>query len=291
MKPLWQTRLTTSGDSALAAELLLAATDGVSVSMTIDEHSQDWIVVVISETEPDDERLSVALAELTSLTGARTTMPVVSAILQRDWLKLNQRDFPPFDIGGFHIYGDHIKNPDLGGQIGLLISAGQAFGTGNHPTTCGCLQYLDRFVPQKDVPIIADIGTGSGILAIAAAKLYDRAQIIAVDNDAIAVKVAVENAALNGVSARIISGLSDGCSGEIVLNSAPYDLIFANILPSPLVSMAGEAVACLAEGGMIILSGLMTIHCDKVRDAYQKEGLSMCETIVIEDWVTLVMEK
>ena len=103
--------------------------------------------------------------------------------------------------------------------------------------------------------------------------------------------MAVENAALNGVSARIISGLSDGCSGEIVLNSAPYDLIFANILPSPLVSMAGEAVACLAEGGMIILSGLMTIHCDKVRDAYQKEGLSMCETIVIEDWVTLVMEK
>lgn len=296
---LWQVRLQLTGDQDIAGEILIAASDAVTISMTHkqndtqDDEQDDkpWDVVLICQTPPDQNRLDMAVETLTADFGMAATPPVVSVMSNIDWLQKNWMDMKPLEIGRFWIYGTHITDPVPDGKIGVHLDAGMAFGTGNHATTQGCIVLAETHIQTPHAPKIADIGSGSGILAIAAAKLDPRSQIIAVDNDPVAVTVMVENIKHNKTDKQITCGLSDGYDSPYIHDHAPFDLIMANILPSPLITMAADAAKALRDGGKIILSGLNLKHADDVIAAHLAVGLVHVESLPVGDWMTVLMQK
>ncbi|HYE29691.1 MAG TPA: 50S ribosomal protein L11 methyltransferase, partial [Allosphingosinicella sp.] len=183
------------------------------------------------------------------------------------------------------------------GIVALEIAAGRAFGTGHHETTTGCLLALDRL---KGAGIgcsnVVDLGTGSGLLAFAALRLWPAARATASDVDPVAIEVAAENAGINGVRigrgrGRLELVVAAGLERPRLQARAPYDLILANILAGPLVELAPSVAGALAPGGRLILAGLLAAQRDAVAGAYRRHGLTAAFTIERGDWPTLVMRK
>lgn len=288
MTDLWQISFTVPDQADVFAEMVDAAVNAETQSTHRDHDDDPWQVMLIITHEPDEAAVERALDAAARITAIEVSGLAITALPPTDWLAENRKSFPPLDIGGFWIYGNYVTTPVPAGKIGLKIDAGEAFGSGTHATTHGCVAMLEQYCPSKEGLKIADIGCGSGILAMAAAKLHPDALIIAVDNDPIAVEVAARNCQNNDVGF-IDTGLSEGYKAEQVQTHAPYDLILANILPSPLIDMSADAVAALAPHGVIILSGLMTIHRDRVVAAHEALGLRLIDQMVVKDWVTLVM--
>ncbi len=205
-----------------------------------------------------------------------------------DWIAMSLEGLPSVEAGRFLVYGEHTSSDLTEGQIGLWIEAGPAFGTGHHGTTKGCLEALDRIDQSGFRPeTVLDLGTGTGLLAIAAAKIWSDCEILATDIDEESVIETVENAAKNGVKTRIEAVTADGFHHP-VFDDASYDLIFANILAGPLITLAPQIAARLQPGGRIILSGLLEEQSDKVEAAYDAEGLARIDKAVLGEWVTLV---
>ncbi|MCE2516859.1 MAG: 50S ribosomal protein L11 methyltransferase [Alphaproteobacteria bacterium] len=288
MTDLWQISLTVTDQADVFSEMIDAAVDAETLSTHRDHDDEPWQVMLITTHAPDKAAVARAIGEAERITGLAASGLSVVGLPPTDWLAENRKSFPPLDIASFWIYGNYVTDPVPDGKIGLKIDAGEAFGSGTHATTHGCVAMLERHCPAIEGLTIADIGCGSGILAMAAAKLHPQAVIIAVDNDPIAVEVAAQNCADNDVGF-IKTGLSDGYKAELVQSHAPYDVILANILPNPLIEMSEDAVAALAADGVIILSGLMTMHRDKVVTAHESLGLRLIDHMVVNDWVTLVM--
>jgi ribosomal protein L11 methyltransferase len=209
---------------------------------------------------------------------------------QEDWLVKNQASFPPLAVGRYFIYGSHHQGGVPPGRIGLLIDAATAFGTGEHATTRGCLLALDAALRQTHPTRILDMGTGTGVLAIAAAKTRHR-RVIARDIDGEAARVAGHNARRNGVASSVATGRSAGYAHRSVIHAKPYDLILANILARPLTRMARDLGAALAPGGIVILSGLLTWQEKDVLAAHRLQGLTLRQRIVIDGWCTLVLAR
>lgn len=207
-----------------------------------------------------------------------------------DWVKQVQKDFPPFALGPFYVYGGHAKDTVPGHALPLLIEAAAAFGTGEHETTACCLLAL---VQEKrvrpTVRRILDMGCGTAILAIAAARLWRDADITACDNDAVAVRVAKENIAANRVRARAFR--SEGYRHAHVRQHGPYDLIVANILARPLMKMAKSAARHLAPGGTLILSGLLARQEAMVLGAHRVQGLHLHARLRRGRWLALVLKR
>ena len=291
MSALWQITFTMDDDPNVFAEMVFAAVDAEAISTHQDDLDQPWNVTIITADEPQPERVDLALSQATIITGLNAPSIAISAVPDKDWLEENRSDFPPLDIGSFWIYGSHVTDSIPLGKIGLRINAGQAFGSGTHATTHGCISMLESHCPKRDKLSIADIGCGSGILAMAAAKLCPDAVIVAVDNDPLAVDTTAENIITNSVNHNIFCGISEGYDDDLVQSRAPFDVILANILPSPLISMAGDATRALASGGRLILSGLMTQHRDDVLAAHTANGLVLMDSVTFNGWVTLVLEK
>lgn len=288
MQGLWEIRFSVAEGGEVFADLAGASCDAEAISYYRDDDSDPWLISVISSAEPDADQLAQALKAAAEITGVSCPEPMIIAIPPRDWLAENRAAFPPLAIASFWIYGSHVDDPVPDGRIGLKIDAGQAFGSGTHATTHGCLTLLERYLDRSTALRIADIGCGSGILAMAAAKLNPLARIIAVDHDAIAVTVAEDNCQLNGVDGLIRCGLSDGYGAALVKAAGPFDLILANILPSPLMEMAEDAAAHLAEDGVLIVSGLMEQHVEAVSASHRQAGLSLVDSMVFHEWATLV---
>ena len=291
MSDLWQITFMVPDAADEIAEMMQAAVDAEGISIHRDDDNDPWFVMLITATEPEEAHVNNSLATACEVMGQATTTAGITLLPSRDWLAENRKSFPPLDIGRFWIYGAYVTDPVPEGKIGLKIDAGQAFGSGTHATTYGCIMMLEKYCPERAGLKMADIGCGSGILAMAAAKIKPDADIIAVDNDPLAVETTRENAADNGVGSIIRFDLSDGYKADLVQNNAPYDVILANILPSPLIEMAPDAIPCLAEGGIIILSGLLDDQQDKVITAHEKLGLTLKDNLVHNGWATLVMEK
>lgn len=293
MAALWQIQLMVAEDEHVFGEMLDAACDAEAVSIHRDHDDDPWQLMIITKTAPDADHIARAIKSAEQLTGVTATGYEISKLPDADWLAENRKSFPPLDIAGFWIYGDYVKDPVPKDRIGLKIDAGEAFGSGTHATTHGCIAMLVKHCPKiknNDKLTIADIGCGSGILAMAAAKLRPMARIIAVDNDPIAVTTAAKNADVNDVQF-IRTACVDGYKDALVKGHAPYDVILANILPSPLIAMAADAAACLGRDGVIILSGLTTAHDNKVIMAHENFGFVLFDRMVISDWVTLVMKR
>lgn len=208
-----------------------------------------------------------------------------------DWLTENVIKFAPVEAEDFYVYGVHEKEVDTKGKIGIRVYAATAFGS-EHQTTKSCLCALSDINKlagtQKK---ILDVGTGSGILSLAAAKLWSHAQIIAVDIDEESVAVTRQNAQDNSVSNQLFVALSDGYSAELVQKNAPYDVILANILARPLIAMAQDMASHLRFGGYAVISGFIADQVDWVIGEHEKYGLKLRKMYEMDNWRAALLEK
>jgi ribosomal protein L11 methyltransferase len=271
---LWTVRLTVPAGREAAARVgsLEAAMEphAVAVSSFEVEGGRAWVVEGLCAGKAAAGRLGRALAGLGEGGAALAPLP------PRDWVAESQRGLAAFRAGRFWVHGAHETARPPRGAVPLQVDAGLAFGTGRHETTRGCLLALDRLARQRAVRRPLDLGCGSGILAIAMAKLWDApgdVSVLAVDNDPQAVAVARENAALNGVGERVRAVVGGGYGAAAIRAAAPFDLVAANILARPLIRLAPGLARALAPGGVAILSGLLDEQADAVMAAHRRRGL------------------
>ena len=215
---------------------------------------------------------------------------VVEAVPDRDWVRQSLEGLAPVSAGRFFLYGSHDRHRRRDGGISLEIDAGTAFGTGHHGTTEGCLEALDQILKRRAPIRILDVGCGTGVLAIAAAKATGR-YALASDIDPEAVRVSIANSILNGVEPRVYSFTAAGLKHPAITAGLPYDLIFANILARPLVALANGLSRALAPGGDLILSGLTHDQIRWIEAAYRNRGLVRGARIIRGNWATLVFSK
>jgi ribosomal protein L11 methyltransferase len=268
-----------TGDEA-SANRAAAALERLVPAIAAFETAPDgaWCVEGFAETPPD--RAAMALIE--TLAG-----PVLLERMEdRNWLEENQASFPPLRVGRFFVHGAHVTAPPPAGAWPILVDATTAFGTGEHATTRGCLAALRRLRPRR----VLDMGTGTGILAIAAARA-GAGRVLAADIDNGSVRVARINLRRNGVAARVKAIASDGYRDRRIARAAPFDLVFANILARPLALMAPHLARALAHGGTAILSGLLARQEAFVLAAHRAQGLALERRIAVEGWHTLVLRK
>lgn len=209
---------------------------------------------------------------------------------QQDWLTLNLASFPPIRAGRFNIHGSHITEAPPHSAISLRVDAGTAFGSGEHASTKGCLLALDGLAKQGRLAKVLDVGCGSGILGLAAAKLW-RAHVLASDIDPESVRVARMNAQDNLLAEFVTAVEATGYRHALIARRAPYDLIFANILARPLVRMAKDLSRHLKPGGVAILAGLLERQERMVLSAHRMQGLSLEKRILIDGWACLILRK
>ena len=252
-----------------------------------DEPNGIWRIEGVRDTGADDCTLLDALALAAMATG-------VTAPLQREpteaegWLARTQAAFPEQQVGRrFLVRGTHEAARPAPGRLVLKLDAGLAFGSGEHGSTRGCLRALEE-VSRRRPRRILDLGTGSGILAMAAARLLRR-PVLATDIEPWSVRVAGENAAANGVACLVRPVLADGWRSPVVRRAAPYDLVLANILARPLCRMARNLALHLAPGGTAILSGLLHSQARLVLAAHRRQGLVLERMIQDGAWATLVL--
>ncbi|MEO9189664.1 MAG: 50S ribosomal protein L11 methyltransferase [Acetobacteraceae bacterium] len=270
-----------------ALELYEAALESAcaSVGFFLDEAAGTWRVEGVKEAGADDAALASALVLAGALSG-------VNAILARTptpaegWLARTYASFPEQRIGRrFAVRGTHVADAPAAGRITLTLDAGVAFGSGEHGSTRGCLRALETVRRRGRV---LDLGTGSGILAMAAARLFG-VRVRATDVDPWSVRLARRNAHANGVARLVDTRLADGWKSRFVRAGAPYDLVLANILARPLSLMAKDLATHLAPGGTAILSGLLASQARGVLAAHRRAGLVLMNVIREGTWTTLVL--
>lgn len=207
-----------------------------------------------------------------------------------DWIKLSEQGLPPVRAGRFFVYGAHDKGHVPPGVIPIRIEAGMAFGTGHHETTALCLSVMSDLAKRRRFHHVLDLGCGTGLLAIGAAKLW-RERVTASDIDPEAVAVSRENAAANGEGPRVTAIVADGPTHPLIARAAPFDLIVANILAGPLTRLAPAVAQVVAPGGTVVLSGLLTWQENLVVAFYRPHGLILRATRRDGPWSALVMER
>ncbi len=247
------------------------------------DDAEQWRLDAYFEREPD----AAAIAAIAALAPGGTAAPVVERLPDEDWVTMSQAGLAPLRVGRFLVHTGGAAVPD--GAHGLAIAAGRAFGTGHHETTSGCLAALDAMERAgRAFARIIDIGTGTGLLAFAAARLWPGAAITATDIDAVAIEVTRENAIANGVPGLDLI-VADGTLDPAVTAGGPYDLVIANILAGPLVSMAPELAAIAAPGATILLAGLLETQRDAVTAAYAACGCTIATVDRRGDWSVLTL--
>ena len=253
-----------------------------AVLMTSEEVADDgarWRLDAYVEDAPD----AATIAQLRHLVPSAAGIdPVIEALTAQDWVTMSQAGLEPIREGRFVVHTSaHDADPPAGGRA-FLIDAGQAFGTGHHATTAGCLAMLDALAEERFATVI-DLGTGTGLLAFAAHHLWPDAAVIATDIDAKAIDVTQENAAANAIVG-IDLIVADGARDPAIEAGAPYDLVIANILAGPLISMASEIAAIAGPNATIVLAGLLETQRAQVTAAFAQCGCSMAAVDRRGDW-------
>jgi len=275
---------------AEAAARLTAVLDGACGAVSVFELAPGggWRVEGFATAAPPTALLEATLA--VAWTGRADAVPALACerVPPRDWLAASAASFPPMLIGRYFIHGSHHRGVPAG-RISLRIDAATAFGTGEHATTRGCVLALDALARRGRRRHVLDMGAGTGILAIAAAKTWRR-PVEARDIDHEAVRVAGINAARNGVGALVIARRSDGYLTRGVIGRR-FDLVFANILARPLMRMAPRLACALAPGGIAVLSGLLARQERAVLAAHRAQRLVLWRRIAHDGWHTLMVVK
>lgn len=300
MSDSWKITLPCTRDEAEALtgdSLFVASTDSVPTIVTreIDEsRPNEWAIDIYCNTQPDADFLA-NISDLSPSSVASQAEPLVEKLVEEDWVTLSQSGLEPLRAGRFYVHtvnDSPTSDPD---SINIRIDASQAFGTGHHETTMGCLRALDRLKRRgQNYRNIIDVGTGTGLLAIAAKNLWPVARHIASDLDPIAVDVSIDNAALNGLRSgpgrsaiQIVA--SNGLDHHMIKRRAPYDLIIANILARPLIGLAAQIAAAAAPGTILILAGLLRKQQDELVAVFVRNGFRLRDSHVENEWPCLVM--
>ena len=247
----------------------------------VDEAKGEWEVLAYF---PDEASAAVAAREI----GRQEV--AISAVPELDWVRRSLEGLPPVSAGRFYLHGSHDRPKRRAGGISLEIDAGTAFGTGHHATTLGCLKALDSILKSRKPRRILDVGCGTGVLALAAARALHQ-PVLASDIDPEAVVVTMRNARLNGAGPWLRAIAATGTNDARISAAAPYDLIFANILALPLIRLAGPLSRLLAPGGRIILSGLTKDQERAVFTAYRSRNLVRAKRIADGNWMSLVLHR
>jgi ribosomal protein L11 methyltransferase len=254
----------------------------------------EWRLDAYFDREPTGEMLDLLASLAPSAAGVE---PAVEKVEDRDWVTLSQQGLEPIQAGRFFVHTPAHRGSAPAGSIALEIDAGRAFGTGQHETTTGCLIALSRLkAGGAAVADLVDLGTGTGLLAFAALRLWPSARAAASDNDPVAIEVSEENAAINRVKLGRARGqlellVAEGMDHPRLQARSPYDLVIANILAGPLIELAPLVAAAIAPGGRLILAGLLDHQAPAVAAAYRRQGLMLTGRVERGEWPTLVMRK
>ncbi|MEO0544547.1 MAG: 50S ribosomal protein L11 methyltransferase [Pseudomonadota bacterium] len=259
--------------------------DGYAVSV-FETFEDSGVFEVSVYVDADDttaiaDRISTVAVDL----GIKTEI-TNETLPDEDWVAKSLEGLRPVRVDRFVVHGSHDRSLVRSTDIGIEIEAGQAFGTGHHGTTAGCLDMMAWLFNRRIPDLMLDVGTGSAVLAIAAAKRW-KVPVVATDIDPVATKVAKQNASLNGVSGLVHCETASGLANKVVAEKAPYPMIIANILAKPLMKLAPQFAANLELDGDVILSGILTEQRYKVLAAFRQQGLYHQKTIWREGWVTL----
>lgn len=284
--------ITTTEKTAEAVMALMSDAfeeEGYAIAtMEIDEKKDLWeasLYLMANEEEAMRERFAALIApHFPGMRIARETIPEV------DWIAKSLEGLKPVRAGRFVVHGSHDRGTARPGEIAIEIDAGQAFGTGHHGTTAGCLEVIAGVMRARRPRRVLDLGTGSGVLAIAARKLAP-VRVLATDIDPVATHVARENVRLNGIASGVALETAPGFHSTAFRRHGPFDLIIANILARPLMRMAPQLAAQLAPGGAVVLSGILAEQRWKVLAAYNGAGLRHVRTLWRNGWVTIHLDR
>lgn len=248
----------------------------------------EWLIHAYFEHAPSGEELGI-------LSGLGSGEARIEELGEADWVTMSQAGLQPIRAGRFYVHTPMYRNVPPG-TVPFEIDASLAFGTGQHATTSGCLAALDKLEREgRRFDNIADIGTGTGLLAFAALALWPGARCIATDIDAVAVEVAQDNAAINRVklghgAGELLLAVADGIDSPLLSARAPFDLIIANILAGPLIELAPAFANSLANPGTVVLAGLLDTQANAVAQAYEAQGISISDR-GLGEWPVLVCER
>ena len=245
---------------------------------------------MLHQGRPDEARLVRRLAAIAEQVGLAELDLESLPVPEEDWVARTASQFPPQRIGRFWVHGSHVVAAPPADAVPILVNAGLAFGSGEHATTRSCLLALDRIARRRRLRRVLDLGCGSGILGIAAARCWP-ARVIAADVDPAAVQVTASNARANGVGDHVRAVASNGLADSLVRRRGPYDLVLANILAEPLIRVAPAVARVMAARGQVVLSGLLDRQVADVLAAYRRHGLRLAFTIGEGPWATLVLSR
>jgi ribosomal protein L11 methyltransferase len=252
----------------------------------VDERSGLWQVIVYCSSAEE----AALLRDRIIPGNVFAAPPVISGLPDEDWVRKTLQGLPPVIAGRFQLYGPHDRGRRNSSGVALEIGAGTAFGTGHHGTTTGCLLALDRLLKNRRPRRVLDLGCGTGVLAMAAAKALRR-PVLATDIDPEAVRVCRANARRNGLQPLLTAQRATGVDAPLIRKAAPYDLIFANILARPLVQLAPGLSRLLARRGCLVLSGMTSDQVRLVQGVYLNHGLRLQRLLTRDSWATLMLVK
>lgn len=277
--PLWKASLAVAKSDAPNLAAAFELTGPQAVLIAEEPFAEEATVEALYSEMPDGALMS-------RLAGREVH---VSLLPDTDWIKLSQEGLPPVRAGRFFIYGAHDEGEVPKGVVPIRIEAGMAFGTGHHETTSLCLAALSDFAKRRRFTNVLDLGCGTGLLAIGAAKLW-RQRVTASDIDPTAIEVTLQNARANGEAPLVHAVVADGLTSPALAERAPYDLILANILAEPLTRLAPSIARSLAPNGVAVLSGLLRWQENMVLSFYRAAGLTLRHIRRDGPWSALVLE-
>ena len=286
--PLFKLRISASGLAAgrAAADAIgeLAAPQALAVTL-FEAVPPAYIVEAYYDAEPARDPIAVALAAI----GAGLGAPIIEAVPEQNWVALSQASLAPIVAGRFIVHGSHDRHRFTLRGRAIEIDAGEAFGTGYNATTALCLEALDDLARRRRFARVLDLGCGTGILAIAAARALPDARVLAVDNDPVATAVARANARVNRVARRVRVVDAAGFDHPLLRQARAFDLVIANILAATLIDLAPQMRRAVRRGGVAILSGLLSHQAREVCAIYRAAGFLLARRLHRGDWAVLVL--
>jgi ribosomal protein L11 methyltransferase len=277
--PLWKASISLTKPEAADVSAALELDGSAQAVLIVEEPFADGAMVEALYTDAPDA------AYLSRVAGRDVT---VEPLPDQDWIRLSQQGLPPVRAGRFFVFGAHDAGRVPHGVIPIKIEAGLAFGTGHHETTALCLEVLSGMARERSFRNVLDLGTGTGLLAIGAVKLWKR-PVLASDIDPVAVEVARDNAVANGTGPLVRAVVAEGMANPLLSRAVPYDLLIANILAGPLTRLAPEIIRSLAPGAVLLLSGLLNNQERLVTSFYR--SLRFVGARRAGPWSALVFEK
>ena len=275
-------------EASLAAAMIMETPDYENVPFALEEGPGFWKLDVY-----DGGTLAESTAGFWGAEGdtLRYLEPAAAeTVPEADWVSITQSALPPVRAGRFLVHGSHDRAAGAFTQWSIEIDAGRAFGTAHHSTTLGCLLAIDRLAKTSRIATVLDLGTGSGVLAIAAVKaLQHRCSVTAIDIDPIAIAVAKENALINGAAPKFRFSVGDGIRPAVAAEA--FDLVIANILAKPLLDLVGPIRRCLRVGGCAVLSGFLREQTREIVAVYGAAGFAKVRLDIVECWTTAVLRR